>query len=95
MVECTRRNPLFLRVSFDDFAFESHAFLVVVPEPSFRSVGIGEGLDVIGMADVISGVDIDPDFHLNASAVCRSRPVLQARPAPSQEKLFRQTNRSI
>jgi len=35
--------------------FECHVFGIVRLEPPVRGFGIGEGLDVIGMADVISG----------------------------------------
>jgi hypothetical protein len=41
-----------------------HAFGIVCLEPPFCGFRVGECLDVIGIADVVSGVDVDPDgFH--------------------------------
>jgi hypothetical protein len=56
------------RALLQHLIFESNAFRIVCLEPPLRGFWIGEGLDVVGMANVISGVDINPDrFHLNAS----------------------------
>jgi hypothetical protein len=40
---------------------EGNALRIVCLEPSLRGFGIGEGLDVIGMADAVSGVDVNPN----------------------------------
>jgi hypothetical protein len=54
--------------SLDDFIFEGDAFGIIGLEPSFRSLGIGECFDVIGMANLISGVDVNPNgLHLDSS----------------------------
>jgi hypothetical protein len=43
---------------------KGQAFRVVVLEPGFRSVGIRENLEVIGVANLLAGVDVDKDCHL-------------------------------
>jgi hypothetical protein len=53
------------RVLLQHLIFESNALRIVCLEPPLRGFWIGEGLDVVGMANVISGIDINP--YLNAS----------------------------
>jgi hypothetical protein len=50
--------------------FESDAFGIVLPEPSLRGFRIGERLDVIRMADVISGVDVKTVFIVDLFSAC-------------------------
>src|SRR5258708_31062081 len=40
-----------------------HAFGIVLLEPRFRGVLDGEYLDVLGIANLLAGVDIDEDSH--------------------------------
>ena len=59
------------RASFGDlfclrrgiFVLKGHAFRVVFREPGFRGVGIREHLEVISVADLLAGVDIDENGH--------------------------------
>jgi hypothetical protein len=44
-----------------NFVFKGYAFRVVFLEPCFRGVGIREDLEVIGVAKLLAGVDVDPD----------------------------------
>jgi hypothetical protein len=48
--------------------FECHAFRVVPFKPSLRGFPIGEDLEVLGVSDLLAGVDIDPDCHLTIVA---------------------------
>jgi hypothetical protein len=42
---------------------KGHAFGIVVRKPSFRGVGIREDLEVIGVSDLLTSVDIDQHGH--------------------------------
>jgi hypothetical protein len=42
---------------------KGHALGIVFRKPGFRGVGIREDLEVIGVSDLLAGVDIDPDCH--------------------------------
>ena len=43
--------------------FKRNAFRIVFLEPSFGGVDIREDLEVIGVADLLAGVDVGPDRH--------------------------------
>lgn len=52
------------RLSLDHHISKGNALGIVHPEPVLRSLGIDECLDVIGMANAISGADVNPNsFH--------------------------------
>jgi hypothetical protein len=56
---------------FDHLIFESHAFGIVSLEPPLRGFGVGECPDVIGMADMIAGVDVKQTvFITSPSSAC-------------------------
>jgi hypothetical protein len=48
---------------------KGQAFRVVVLQPGFRSVGIRENLEVIGVADLLAGVDVDKDGQSSSPLV--------------------------
>jgi hypothetical protein len=50
-------SPLFVVIC------KRNAFRIVFLEPSFGGVDIREDLEVIGVADLLAGVDVDPDRH--------------------------------
>jgi hypothetical protein len=43
--------------------FKSHALGVVLVNPSLRGFPAVEDLEVLGISDLLAGVDIDPDCH--------------------------------
>jgi hypothetical protein len=57
----------------EDLIFEGHAFRIVLFEPDFRGVLAGEHLDVLGIAKLLAGVDVDQDGRL---------PILWVQPIP-------------
>jgi hypothetical protein len=44
--------------SFQNLVLKSHAFGIVFLKPFFRGVGIREHLDVLGVANLLAGVDV-------------------------------------
>ena len=52
-----------LRHSLQNLIFKSNAFRVVFLKPFFRSVRGGEDLDVLGLANLFAGVDVDKNDH--------------------------------
>ena len=50
-------GPFLLRA--DHLVFEGDAFGIVFFEPGFRGVRGGEDLDVLGVANLLAGVDVD------------------------------------
>jgi hypothetical protein len=50
-------GPFLLRT--DHLIFERHALGIVFRKPSFRGVSIRKDLDVLGVADLLAGVDVD------------------------------------
>ena len=76
------------QLSLQQFIFECDAFGIVYLEPPLCGLGIGEGLDVIGVADAVSAIDINPDgFHSNISLTLSS--LLQCQKTfPSNAKKF-------
>jgi hypothetical protein len=49
--------------SLQDLILERHADRIVVLEPFLGSVGISKHLDVVDIADLFSGIEINPDGH--------------------------------
>jgi len=45
------------------FVLERHALGVIFRKPGLRGIGIREDLEVLGVSDLLAGVDIDPDCH--------------------------------
>jgi hypothetical protein len=43
--------------------FEGNAFRIISREPSVGGVGRGEHLEMVDVANVLAGVDINPDCH--------------------------------
>lgn len=48
----------------EDLTFEGYAFRIVLFEPDLRGVLAGEHRDVLGIANLLAGVDVDQDGHL-------------------------------
>jgi hypothetical protein len=52
------------RWSFQHFIFKRHAFPIVFLIPGFSGVDVREYLEVVGIANLLAGVDVDQDcFH--------------------------------
>jgi hypothetical protein len=54
-------GPFLLRA--DHLVFEGDAFGIVLLERFYRDVGIREHLDVLGVANLLAGVDVDQHGH--------------------------------
>jgi len=53
------------RLFVDNVIFKRDAFRVVLCEPCIGSAAVREDLEVIAVADLLPGIDINPDrFHL-------------------------------
>jgi hypothetical protein len=44
---------------FQNLILEGDAFRVILREPCLRGIGIREHLDVLGIANLLAGVDVD------------------------------------
>ena len=49
--------------SFENWILEGNCLGVVFLEPFFRGVRVGENLDVLGVANLLAGVDVDKNRH--------------------------------
>jgi hypothetical protein len=49
--------------SFQNIAFEGYTFSVVLLEPAFGGVGIRKELNVVGVANLLAGFDLDKNCH--------------------------------
>jgi hypothetical protein len=49
--------------SFENLIFEGNVFGIVFLKPFCRGVGGGEHLEVLGIANLLAGVDVDKDGH--------------------------------
>jgi hypothetical protein len=52
---------------FRDFILKRHAFRVMLSEPVLGSLFVSEDLQVVNIADLFGGANIDPDWYENAS----------------------------
>ena len=49
----------------DHLVFKGHALRVILLKPPFRGIPVGKNFEVIWVADLFAGVDINPDgLHL-------------------------------
>ena len=49
--------------SFENIVFKGNAFGVVFLKPFFRGVRGGVDLDVLGIVNLLAGVEVDKDGH--------------------------------
>jgi hypothetical protein len=59
------------RRSFQNLEIKGHAFRTVFLEPGFRGVGIRKYLDVLAVANLLAGVDVDKTvIGLSSACAC-------------------------
>ena len=56
-------GPYLVGGTLQNLILEGYALRVVLLEPCFRGVGIREDLDVLGVANLLAGVDVDKNSH--------------------------------
>jgi hypothetical protein len=73
----------------EDLVFERHAFGIVLLEPFFRGVLIGKDLEVLGVSNLLAGVDVDEDGHWYPCRIGRpANSARKLRPLPAVEYRF-------
>src|SRR5450631_180147 len=65
MVSALNRNRVTAprSIRFNHRILECHAFRVVLRKPCFGSVDVSKHLEMVGVADLLAGVDVDEDCH--------------------------------
>jgi len=59
-------------IRFDHSVFKRYAFRVIFLEPSVRSFFVRKNLEMAGVANMVSGVDIDPNGRHWSLFTCAS-----------------------